>query len=155
MPHEEHPRPLDAGPVNVLFDVWLLSRAVNALIDEAIRPGGLDADASAIYSVLASSESITPSELARWMSAPATTVSSSVKRFEQRGHVERVPNPDDGRSRRLRLTASGRRVHRRAGELFAPILARVEQRIGGDSNVIHGHLRDLHRIVHGVDSRDE
>ena len=112
---------------NVLFDVWLVSRATTALLDEVVRPSGLDSDEFAIYSVLASGEGMTPTELAHWMSAPATTVSSYVKRFEGRGHVERTPNPDDGRSYRLRLTASGRRAHRAAGNCSSPYsTARVE-----------------------------
>lgn len=138
---------LDPGLGNILFDVWLVSRAVNALIDDAIRTAGLDADEFAIYSVLASSDVVTPTELAHWMSAPTTTVSSYVKRFEQRGHVERVANPDDGRSRLIRLTAAGRRVHRRAGELFTPVLSDVEERVGHRASATHQQLQGLHQIV--------
>ena len=106
---------LDPRLDNVLFDVWLVSRATTALLDEALRGSGLDSDEFAVYSVLASTEHMTPTELARWMSAPPTTVSSYVKRFEQRGHIVRTPNPDDGRSYRLSLTPAGRRAasHRR------------------------------------------
>jgi DNA-binding MarR family transcriptional regulator len=132
---------------NVLFDVWLVSRATTALLDEVVRPSGLDSDEFAIYSVLASGEGMTPTELAHWMSAPATTVSSYVKRFEGRGHVERTPNPDDGRSYRLRLTASGRRAHRAAGQLFLPVLHRVVELIGPQATDAHRRLRALHRAV--------
>lgn len=144
---DSHTAGIDPGLSNVLFDVWLVSRAVNALIDDALRPAGLDADEFAIYSVLASSDLVTPTELAHWMSAPATTVSSYVKRFEKRGHVERVVNPDDGRSRRIRLTTEGRRAHRRAGELFLPILDDVEEQIGSRTTATHQQLQGLHHIV--------
>lgn len=144
---DSHTPGLDPGLSNVLFDVWLTSRAVNALIDDALRPAGLDADEFAIYSVLASSDIVTPSDLVHWMSAPATTVSSYLKRFEKRGHVERVVNPDDGRSRRIRLTASGRRAHRRAGELFSPILADVEAHIGSQNLATQQRLLGLREIV--------
>ena len=146
-PVEEQPLRLDPRLGNTLFDVWLVSRAVNSLIDDAIRSSGLDADEFAIYSVLASSDHVTPSELAHWMAAPATTVSSYIKRFEARGHVERVTNPDDGRSRRIKLTASGRRAHRRAGVLFIPILHEVEQRLGRRTEQTHQRLQGLHQIV--------
>ncbi len=80
--------------------------------------------------MLTSAETMTPSELARWMSAPPTTVSSYVKRFEARGHVERLRNPDDGRSYVLRLTPAGRRAHAAAGAQFAPVLERVVRALG-------------------------
>jgi DNA-binding MarR family transcriptional regulator len=141
---------LDAGLDNVLFDVWLVSRATTALLDDVIRGSGLDSDEFAIYSVLASTDHMTPTELARWMSAPPTTVSSYVKRFEQRGHVTKTPNPDDGRSYRINLTPAGRRAHRTAGALFLPVLADVADRVGDKASETHRRLRDLHRSVETI-----
>src|SRR5918993_4711862 len=128
---------LDPRLDNVLFDVWLVSRATTALLDEALRGSGLDSDEFAIYSVLASTEHMTPTELARWMSAPPTTVSSYVKRLEQRDHIVKTPNPDDGRSYRLSLTPAGRSAHRIAGALFLPILDTVRDRIGDEASDTH------------------
>src|SRR3954454_21574207 len=79
--------------VDVTFMVWLTYRGTADLIDAALAPTGLDGDEFAIYSVLTAVPSITPTELARWMAAPPTTVSSYVKRLESRGHVRREPNP--------------------------------------------------------------
>src|SRR4051812_46313948 len=79
---------------NVLFDVWLVSRATFALLDTALAPSGLSADEFAIYSVLASTDAMTPTELARWMAAPPTSMSSYIKRFEARGHLIRAAHPD-------------------------------------------------------------
>lgn len=138
---------LDARLGNVLFDVWLVSRATTAVIDDAVRESGLDADEFAIYSVLASTDGMTPTELAHWMAAPATTVSSYVKRFERRGHVRRVPHPDDRRSHRVQLTAAGRGAHRAAGELFQPVLDEVTRRVGRGVADTHRRLRALHDAV--------
>lgn len=141
---------VDPGVGNVLFDTWLVSRAVHALIDHAIRASGLDADEFAVYSTLASSDGLTPTELAQWMAAPTTTVSSYVKRFERRGHVTRIPNAEDRRSYRLRLTATGREAHRAAGELFAPTLAAVEEVLGSETAEMHQQLLRLRQIVDTV-----
>jgi DNA-binding MarR family transcriptional regulator len=146
---------LDEGLGNVLFDVWLVSRATHALIDDAVHASGLDADEFAIYSVLASSDGMTPTELAHWMSAPATTVSSYVKRFERRGHVRRDPNPDDGRSYRVELTVAGRRVHAEAGELFRPVLDEVTRRLGGDVLETHQRLHALHNATAATGTTDQ
>lgn len=145
------PTELHAGLDNVLFDVWLVARATTALVDLAVRPSGLDADEFAIYSVLASTEGMTPTELAHWMAAPATTVSSYVKRFERRGHVRRVPNPEDRRSYRVQLTAEGRSAHLHAGALFLPVLDEVTRRMGRAAPETHRRLRQLHHVVIAVD----
>jgi DNA-binding MarR family transcriptional regulator len=142
-----------SGLTNVLFDVWLVSRATTALLDEALRPSGLDADEFAVYSVLASGDGMTPSDLAQWMSAPATTVSSYVKRFESRGHVQRAPHPDDGRSYLLQLTEAGRRVHRDAGGRFSTLLDQVNRAGGADVAETSRRLRDLHQAIESLGSR--
>lgn len=141
---------LDPGLGNVLFGTWLTSRAVHSLIDDVIKPTGLDADEFAIYSVLSRGEGMTPSELSRWMSAPATTVSSYVKRFEKRGHVDRVPNVEDRRSYRLTLTATGRAAHQKAGELFQPTLADVEEALGHNEPDVRLQLLELRRVIDAI-----
>ena len=110
--------PIPPEGTNVLFDVWLVSRATFAVLDAALAPSGLTADEFAIYSVLTSTDWMTPSELARWMAAPLTSMSSYIKRFESRGHIIRVAHPDDGRSYRLRLTAAGCFRHGRLCQHF-------------------------------------
>lgn len=135
---------------NVLFDVWLVSRATFAVLDTALAPSGLTADEFAIYSVLTSTDAMTPSELARWMAAPLTSMSSYIKRFESRGHINRVAHPDDGRSYRLQLTAAGRAAHRTAGKLFQPVLDDVERGLDGQAPTVRVALQRLHSAVAGT-----
>jgi len=138
---------LHSGLSNVLFDVWLVSRAATALIDEAIHESGLDADEFAIYSILASTRGMTPSELARWMAAPPTTVSSYIKRFERRGHVRKAAHPEDRRSYHVLLTADGEAAHLAAGARFLPLLGDVESRLGRVGADTHRRLRSLHECL--------
>ena len=138
-----------AEGTNVLFDVWLVSKVTHGLLDAALAPTGLSADEFGVYSVLTSAEAMTPSDLARWMSAPATTVSSYVKRFEARGHVRRDRNPNDGRSFVLRMTPAGRRAHRAAGAAFLPVLERVVAALGEGEKSVREALGRLH---HSLDS---
>lgn len=138
--------PVDDVPpegTNVLFDVWMVSRTSTGLLDEALAPTGLTADEFGVYSVLTSSDTMTPTELARWMWAPPTTVSSYVKRFEKRGHLVRERNANDGRSFVLRLTPEGRQAHRAAGEAFLPVLAQVVAGLGPAETAVRQSLRTL------------
>ncbi len=138
---------LHPGLDNVLFRVWLVSRATTDLLDSTLRPSGLDADEFAVYSLLMSADAVTPSALARWMAAPATTVSSYVKRMEARGHVERVANPEDRRSYGLRLTDAGRKTHNDAGALFLPVLQTLRDALGSDEPKVQRALKSVRRSV--------
>src|SRR5512139_671480 len=123
--------PIDGGSDRsaLLFDVWLTSRSVVAFLNRALEGTALDAEDFAIYSVLRKGP-ISPTDLANWMSAPPTTVSSYVKRLEARGHVRRVSNPVDRRSYQLQLTPAGTRAFEVAGRRFLTALASVEQALG-------------------------
>jgi DNA-binding MarR family transcriptional regulator len=136
--------------VDVTFMVWLTSRAMRELVDAAVSPAGLDGDEFAVYSVLGASASITPTELARWMAAAPTTVSSYVKRFESRGHVERVPNPADRRSYRIKLTPAGRRAHRAAAKRFLPVRQQVEEALGDRVEDVREALLALRVVLDDV-----
>jgi DNA-binding MarR family transcriptional regulator len=136
--------------VDVTFMVWLTSRATADLLDAALAPAGLSGDEFAIYSVLTAAPSITPTELARWMAAPPTTVSSYVKRFEGRGHVQREPNPADRRSYRIRLTPAGRRAHRAAVALFLPVRSRIADALGARETDVREALLTLRTVLDDV-----
>jgi DNA-binding MarR family transcriptional regulator len=133
--------------VDALFMVWLVSRSTEDLLDSVLAPAGLNGDEFAIYSMLTAAPTMTPTELARWMAAPATTVSSYVKRFEARGHVSREPNPDDRRSYRIRITPAGRRAHRAAAKLFLPIRTQVTDALAEQDGDVRESLLRLRTVV--------
>jgi DNA-binding MarR family transcriptional regulator len=138
-----------------LFLVWLVARSAEELTNAVLAPVGLTADELAIYSVLASVTSITPTELARWTAAPPTTVSSHVKRLVERGHVERVPNEADRRSYRIALTPRGRAAHAAAAERFTPVRESVVAALD-DADDVGRVLRRLRVVLDSArTSRDQ
>jgi DNA-binding MarR family transcriptional regulator len=132
---------------NVLFDIWLTARAAVALLDGALAGTGLDAEDFAVYSVLREAGEISPGELARWMSAPATTVSSHVKRLVARGHVRQVPHPEDRRSYRITLTDAGQHAHAMASGRFTTALAAVEAALPRPVTDVQQALRELRAAI--------
>jgi len=133
--------------VDTLFMVWLTSRATSDLLNRTLTASGLDGDEFAIYSILTAASTITPTELARWMAAPPTTVSSYVKRFEARGHVVREHNPDDRRSYRIKLTPAGRQAYRIAAAAFTPLRKRVAEALGARTDDIREALMAVRTAV--------
>lgn len=133
-----------AEEVDVLFLTWIAARAVEQLIDDAVRAAGVTGDEFAVLSVLAARPGgLSPTELARWMAAPPTTVSSYLKRFEGRGHVVRERDPLDRRSYRIRLTATGEAVHQAASERFGPLLSDISRSLGAKEPEVRSSLLRL------------
>jgi len=145
---------IEAEGVDPLFLVWLVARSTEDLLDTVLTPVGLTSDEFAIYSVLAAEPGITPSELSRWMAAPATTVSSYVKRLEARGHLTRVPNPIDRRSYGLHLTTAGKRTHNSSRRIFAPVRAQVIEALGAMEAPVRDNLMRLRAIVDALREAD-
>lgn len=92
------------GPFLLLFavDQQLGTLLTRAMADAPLRPAEF-----AVYSTLRLEQPTTPSELARTLGLRATTLSSHLVKMAAAGHLERAPNPSDGRSTLLSLTAPG------------------------------------------------
>ena len=137
----------------MLFDVWLVSRATAGLLDAALAPTGLSADEFGVYSALTSADSLTPTELARWMSAPPTTVSSYVRRLTPGAISSGSATPATAAPTSC---ASPRRAGPRtpppAGG-FLPALEAVVAALGADEPGVRRALAVLRRSLEQATSR--
>jgi DNA-binding MarR family transcriptional regulator len=77
--------------------------------------------------VFASAIAAAPSELARRLGVPATTLSATIALLVARGELRRARHPSDGRSYVLELTARGRKTQASAGQASAQAQGRVRQ----------------------------
>ncbi|MEL6465095.1 MAG: MarR family transcriptional regulator [Pseudomonadota bacterium] len=110
----------DTDP-SVFFEVFneigIIEQLSRAIL-EARLPHGLIAPHFAVLNHLVRvSDGRTPMEIARAFQVPKTTMTHTLKGLEQHGLVEMRPNPEDGRSKRVWLTDTGREV--RAGTIAA------------------------------------
>lgn len=109
------PDPLDTS---LLFEVFALSQSVGRFLAEAMRGGPLTPSEYAVYSAIFELESATPTALASRLGMRLTTFMDQLRLIEGRGHARRLPNPRDGRSMLVTLTASGLEAHRAANLQF-------------------------------------
>ena len=90
----------------------------------------------------------TPTALAGRMAMPLSTVLFRVRRLEQRGHAERVPNPDDRRSYLVELTGQGQELLRKARPRFRAFAEAVEARLGQEQiGSLRGGLGELRGAI--------
>jgi DNA-binding MarR family transcriptional regulator len=142
--------------ISVLFDVWLLMHLVSGMLDQALAEHGLSGDEFGLYSLLRGFGPVTPTQIARWTGMPATTVSAALRRLTARGHMERMPHPDDGRSYLVMLSDSGVAAHAGAASSFRTAAARVSDALGHDETAQRAVLQRLDhalRDITGLDSR--
>jgi DNA-binding MarR family transcriptional regulator len=116
----------------ILLDVFSTNQKRERLIAAALAGTDLPPEDYPLYVHVGRAGPLTPTELARALGMPLSTLLFRIRRLEQRRHVERVPNPDDGRSYLLRLTPTGERLLAWARPLFRARALAVEARLGDD-----------------------
>ena len=111
----------DARDADLLQELYSTGLLVGLLVDEELENAGVPG----LFSFLgwiARLQPVTPGMLAAETGLPATTIRDYVRRLGERGDVRKVPNPKDGRSYHLVLTAKGQKARR-------PRLARRRRRL--------------------------
>ena len=84
--------------------------ALHRETDAVLAPWGVTADQFVVLAALSGGESPTQRELVARTASDPSTLRAMLVLLEKRELVERRPHPTDGRARRVRLTARGRRT---------------------------------------------
>ena len=140
--------------ITVLFDVWLLMHLVSGMLDQALTGHGLSGDEFGLYSLLRGFGPVTPTQIARWSGMPATTVSAALRRMTARGHVARMPHPDDGRSYLVGLSDAGVAAHSEAAPAFRTVARHVSDALGEDEMTQRAVLQRLDHALRGIAALD-
>jgi DNA-binding MarR family transcriptional regulator len=104
--------------LSLLWHFFATSQRVKVLVEAAMEAAPLTPDEYAVYSLLFDVGPLPPTELARRLGMPPTTMSHYVRALVQRGHAHRIASPSDGRSYLLALTDEGRSMHRASAATF-------------------------------------
>jgi DNA-binding MarR family transcriptional regulator len=114
----------------------LLSDVFDQLVEamhSALPAAGFD-DIRAAHSLgvfrVIDPEGTRPTELARRAGVTPQATAEFVRYLEERGYVERVPDPTDGRARLVKLTPKGKRAAAAARDAFAAIESRWQEQLG-------------------------
>jgi DNA-binding MarR family transcriptional regulator len=134
--HPQRPRPL-------LVDVWAASQLVEGLLDAKLQAAGLDPYAWGTLSVIGAFGPLTPSDVAWRTGRPLTTTSDLIRRLVERGEVERLPNPEDGRSQILQLTKEGERVWRAGWPAVDTTIQDIAANLERPLDEVHDAIEDL------------
>jgi DNA-binding MarR family transcriptional regulator len=138
---------LDVAPLAVLSRVTRLARHLDRERRAAFARHGLEAYEFDVLTALRRAGppyELTPGQLVRETLVGSGTMTNRLDRLEARGLIGRRPDPEDGRARRIRLTAQGRD---RADTAVADLLDRERLLLAGLSEPDRDRLAELLRTV--------
>jgi DNA-binding MarR family transcriptional regulator len=120
---------------SLLFDFFAAGGQVRELLRRTMAGSPLTADEYGVYSGVFEFEPITPSDLALTVGMRPTTLTHYLIDMRERRHLDEQVNPEDGRSKLLRLTDSGRSTHRAANRTFEVAYSAFLSRIADEPSV--------------------
>ena len=138
----------DTGPDTILLDLFRTNQVRERLIEASLDGLELPPEDYPFYVLIGAEGPWTPTLLAERMKMPLSTVLFRVGRLDQRGHIERVPNPDDKRSYLVSLSPDGQKLLKQARPRFRAFAESVEERLGQERvATLRGHLGELRDAI--------
>ena len=126
---------------------WTAAHMAERLVAEHMERAGVSDEQFALLSRIALDGPVTPTALAAEMGVPPTTLADAVRRLDERGEIERLPNPADGRSHLLTLSPAGRKRVEAAAPAVWSALEEMRGHLGVPSEEVEAALDELHRSL--------
>ena len=127
MPVEDTPAPEPVGQIEQALGALLRLTRAPRFAETVRQRAGAEVDRAG-YAVLVRVAELGPvrlSELAQYLGLDVSTVSRQVQQLEQRGLVDRSPDPLDGRAALLELSVPGRDIMQKMRDAWCETVAGV------------------------------
>ena len=144
-----HERQVGVSDGNVVLDLFVLQQRIGELMELALAGTGVRPAEYAVYSQLGI-DPMTPRELGSRLGVTPSTLTGHLAALERRGHVRKIAHPEDRRSYRVELTASGSRTLGLCRTGFQAMLARLEAGLARPVTEVREVLAGLERTAAGV-----
>ena len=128
---------------SLLLDLYAAFHKSGQLVDRAVEGTGITPEDFAFVSIVGGRQPVTPTDIARDFGLSLSTVLFRATRNVELGFVERVENPQDGRSFLLQLTPAGLKAWGDAGMRLKKIVESLEKRLDRPADEIQDALRAL------------
>ena len=108
----------------VLTEVGIVAQLATTLLEAHLPKGMVAAQFAVLNHLAARTAGQTPLRIARAFQVPKTSLTHSLAMLQSRGLIETAPNPEDGRSKLVRLTEAGAAFRAQVIAALAPDMAR-------------------------------
>jgi DNA-binding MarR family transcriptional regulator len=116
----ETPTSLD---ISVVYAIGRLDRVVRSGIDEVLRAHGVSVAQYTVLSIISHRSDLSNAQLARRSYVSPQSMMEVLKVLEELGLVQRKSDPNHGRIRMTKLTASGKRLLTKCNQQVAVVEA--------------------------------
>lgn len=114
-------------------EITIISQLSGRILEAALPSGFLASHFGVLNHLVRLGDGRTPLEIARAFQVPKATMTHTLSGLVEGGLISMVPNPDDGRSKCVMLTAKGRRVRDAAIARLEPEFSRMAERFPPDA----------------------
>jgi DNA-binding MarR family transcriptional regulator len=128
---------------SLLLDLYAAFHKSGLVVDRACAGTGIEPEDFAFVSIVGGREPVTPTEISREFGLSLSTVLFRATRNVELGFVERVTNPQDGRSFLVRLTPEGQAAWQRAAKNLGRAVDSLDKRLSRPTTEIQQVLREL------------
>ena len=132
---------------HLYLDTATTSQYVAQIADRQLSPLGVAPALIALLTHVRDLEPVSPTELARAAGSSPTTLRDNIRRLVDRRLVRRIPNPRDGRSYLLKITAHGRRALEAADPALLAAYLALEQHLPRAREEYERLLAELNRAL--------
>ena len=131
----------------LLQELYTAGSLVAVLVNEELEAVGVQPELFSFLGWVYALQPVTPGELAAETGMPPTTIRDYVRRLVDRGDVRKVPNPADGRSYHLVLTAKGKRLADRGWPAVVAAFRRLAPHL---DRTAAAHLASVRELRHAL-----
>ena len=131
----------------LLQEAYTVGALIDLLVTAELREAGAPATLFSFLGWVRRLEPVTPGRLAEETGMPPTTIRDYVRRLIERGDARKAPNPADGRSYHLVLTAKGHRLMDRGWPAVKAAYLRVAPNLDRDAEEYLVFTRELREAL--------
>lgn len=126
------------------------SQLVGRIVEHRLEPIGIPTYLFAVLTHIRDLAPVSPSRVSAVSGMPATTLRDNIRRLVDRRLVQRVPNPDDGRSYLLVPTPRGIEVAAAAGDALYAAYLELETQLPGPLREYEAILDQLNTAMTAI-----
>jgi DNA-binding MarR family transcriptional regulator len=132
---------------HLMQSLYTAGSLVGVLVGEELEKAGVAPELFSFLGWITLLQPVSPGGLAAETGMPPTTIRDYIRRLVERGDIRKVPNPADGRSYHLVLTAKGRRLAERGWPAVVASFDRVERHLERPAAEHLAAMRELREAV--------
>ena len=136
--------------LRLFLDVAASAPRVGQLLDRRLAPLGLPAYLLGVITHIRDHAPVTPSGISDASGVPLTSLRDNIQRLVDRRLVRRVPNPADGRSYLVELTARGEAMLQAADPAVLDAYLAVERRLPRPLDYYQAAVAELNQALDGA-----